>query len=186
MLPKAQLEKRKIAEEGIVAAKRVILQQETRLVGNYVHDTVPASDDEGNNEIIRAWTPGGIDLGHNGRKARGTPHVLPGRLRHVPIRNLLDKQVLCIVSGAVNNAAAKKYDLEAYLPFQAEYKELTRELEIRYGANKGETVVGGRGKKENVHALNALSLLFTCICDLGLLFRHYARLTELYALLENY
>ncbi|KAL1883027.1 hypothetical protein VTK73DRAFT_102 [Phialemonium thermophilum] len=73
-------------------------------------------------------------------------------------------QIVSIVSGAFNNSAAKKYDLEAYFPFQAEYKELvscsnctdyqTRELEIRYGVKKGKTVVGS-GRKEYVHALNA-------------------------------
>lgn len=54
----------------------------------------------------------------------------------------LPYRVVAIVSGALNNAAAKKYDLEAWFPFQGEYKELvscsnctdyqTRELEIRY------------------------------------------------------
>jgi len=53
----------------------------------------------------------------------------------------LPHRVVGIVSGALNNAAAKKYDLEAWFPFQGEYKELvscsnctdyqTRELEIR-------------------------------------------------------
>lgn len=53
----------------------------------------------------------------------------------------LPYRVVAIVSGALNNAAAKKYDLEAWFPFQGEYKELvscsnctdyqTRELEIR-------------------------------------------------------
>ena len=72
----------------------------------------------------------------------------------------LPYQVAAIVSGALNNAAAKKYDLEAWFPFQGEYKELvscsnctdyqTRELEIRYGPKK-ET----GGKKAYVHALNA-------------------------------
>lgn len=36
----------------------------------------------------------------------------------------LPYQVVAIVSGALNNAAAKKYDLEAWFPFQGEYKEL--------------------------------------------------------------
>ena len=36
----------------------------------------------------------------------------------------LPYQVVAIVSGALNNAAAKKYDLEALFPFQNEYKEL--------------------------------------------------------------
>ncbi|RYO86809.1 hypothetical protein DL762_004582 [Monosporascus cannonballus] len=58
----------------------------------------------------------------------------------------------------------KKYDLEAYFPFQSEYKELvscsnctdyqTRELEIRFGTKKNKNQVGG-SKKEYVHALNA-------------------------------
>lgn len=74
----------------------------------------------------------------------------------------LPYQVVAIVSGALNNAAAKKYDLEAWFPFQGEYKELvscsnctdyqTRELEIRYGAaQRNET----NKNKVYVHALNA-------------------------------
>ncbi|KAL8790873.1 MAG: hypothetical protein Q9195_006145 [Heterodermia aff. obscurata] len=69
-------------------------------------------------------------------------------------------QVVAIVSGALNNAAAKKYDLEAWFPFQGEYKELvscsnctdyqSRELEIRYGPKP---LPGS--KKPYVHALNS-------------------------------
>ncbi|RYP57722.1 hypothetical protein DL769_009311 [Monosporascus sp. CRB-8-3] len=76
----------------------------------------------------------------------------------------LPYRVVSIVSSALNNAAGKKYDLEAYFPFQSEYKELvscsnctdyqTRELEIRFGTKKNKNQVGG-GKKEYVHALNA-------------------------------
>ena len=64
------------------------------------------------------------------------------------------------VSGALNNAAAKKYDLEAWFPYQTEYKELvsasnctdyqTRELEVRFGS-KTKTAT----KKVYAHALNA-------------------------------
>ncbi|KAJ3167299.1 Cytosolic seryl-tRNA synthetase [Geranomyces variabilis] len=71
----------------------------------------------------------------------------------------LPYHVVSIVSGALNNAAAKKYDLEAWFPFQNEYKELvscsnctdyqTRLLEIRYGAKKLNDNV-----KKYVHALN--------------------------------
>lgn len=71
----------------------------------------------------------------------------------------LPYQVIAIVSGALNNAASKKYDLEAWFPFQGEYKELvscsnctdyqSRELEIRYGARKTTDI-----KKTYVHALN--------------------------------
>lgn len=72
----------------------------------------------------------------------------------------LPYRVVVIVSGALNNAAAKKYDLEAWFPFQGEYKELvscsnctdyqTRELEIRYGQKKGAI----DARKTYCHALN--------------------------------
>lgn len=73
----------------------------------------------------------------------------------------LSYRVVAIVSGALNNAAAKKFDLESWFPFQSEYKELvscsnctdyqTRELEIRYGA-KSQT----SSKKTYAHALVSL------------------------------
>lgn len=73
----------------------------------------------------------------------------------------LPYQVVAIVSGALNNAAAMKRDLEAWFPVTGggEYKELvsisnctdyqTRELEIRHGAKKLNAT-----RKEYVHALN--------------------------------
>lgn len=74
----------------------------------------------------------------------------------------LPHRVVAIVSGALNNAAAKKYDLEAWFPFQGEYKELvscsnctdyqTRELEIRFGAKKQ---TDNSYQKSYVHALNS-------------------------------
>ena len=86
MLQKTQLEKRKLAEEEIVAKKRVILQQQARLVGNYVHDTVPVSNDEANNEIIRAWTPEGFDPG---RKVDLSHHDVLRRLGgYDPVRGV--------------------------------------------------------------------------------------------------
>ncbi|KAI1339016.1 hypothetical protein F5Y15DRAFT_89827 [Xylariaceae sp. FL0016] len=72
----------------------------------------------------------------------------------------LPYQVVVIVSGALNNAAAKKHDLEAWFPYQGEYKELvscsnctdyqSRALEIRFGT-KTQTDV----KKKYVHCLNS-------------------------------
>lgn len=72
----------------------------------------------------------------------------------------LPYQVVAIVSGALNNAAAKKFDLEAWFPFQGQYKELvscsnctdyqSRELDIRYGPKP---LPGS--KKPYVHALNS-------------------------------
>ncbi|KAG9293010.1 hypothetical protein G9A89_016372 [Geosiphon pyriformis] len=72
----------------------------------------------------------------------------------------LPYRVVAIVSGALNNAAAKKFDLEAWFPFQNEYKELvscsnctdyqSRRLEIRCGTKKM-----GEREKKYVHCLNA-------------------------------
>lgn len=69
-------------------------------------------------------------------------------------------RVVAIVSGELNNAAAKKYDLEAWFPYQNEYKELVscsnctdyqaRNLEIRCGIKK----MNDREKKY-VHCLNS-------------------------------
>lgn len=71
----------------------------------------------------------------------------------------LPYRIMAIVSGALNNAAAKKYDLEAWFPFQGEYKELvscsnctdyqSRALEIRCG-QKTQT----DARKKYVHLLN--------------------------------
>lgn len=71
----------------------------------------------------------------------------------------LPYRVVAIVSGALNNAAAMKYDLEAWFPFQGEHKELvscsnctdyqSRRLEVRCGVKKQ-----GDSKKTYVHMLN--------------------------------
>lgn len=72
----------------------------------------------------------------------------------------LPYQIVAIVSGALNNAAAKKFDLEAWFPFQGEFKELvscsnctdyqSRNLEIRFGSKKQTDI-----KKTYVHCLNS-------------------------------
>lgn len=69
-------------------------------------------------------------------------------------------RVVNIVSGELNNAAAKKYDLEAWFPARAEYRELvscsnctdwqSRRLETKYGNNKAED-----GSPVYVHMLNS-------------------------------
>ncbi|PVU91598.1 hypothetical protein BB560_006114 [Smittium megazygosporum] len=69
-------------------------------------------------------------------------------------------RIVSIVSGALNDAAAKKYDLEAWFPHQGEYKELvscsnctdyqSRKMDIRCGTKK----LGDREKKY-VHCLNS-------------------------------
>lgn len=82
----------------------------------------------------------------------------------------LPYRVVGIVSGELNNAAAKKYDLEAWFPFQEEYKELvscsnctdyqSRNLEIRCGIKqKNQT------EKKYVHCLNStLSATQRALC----------------------
>ncbi|CAG7785025.1 unnamed protein product [Allacma fusca] len=81
----------------------------------------------------------------------------------------LPYQVVCIVSGALNNAAAKKWDLEAWFPGSSAFRELvsasnctdyqSRRLRIRYGQTKSATTV------PYVHMLNATMCATTrCIC----------------------
>lgn len=83
-------------------------------------------------------------------------------------------RVVAIVSGALNDAAAKKYDLEAWYPQSQTYKELvscsnctdyqSRKLEIRYGQKKSNEQV-----KQYVHLLNstltATERTITCILE---------------------
>lgn len=86
-------------------------------------------------------------------------------------RNLgLPYRVVGIVSGELNNAAAKKYDLEAWFPYQQEYKELvscsnctdyqSRNLEIRCGIKQQ-----NQQEKKYVHCLNStLSATQRALC----------------------
>ena len=108
----------------------------------------------------------------------------------------LPYQVISIVSGALNNAAAKKYDLEAYFPNLSAYKELvscsncttyqTRALNIRYGVKKEKAATGER--KEFVHALNAASSILYVLFDPTLTLSKTLCATErtMCALLENF
>jgi seryl-tRNA synthetase len=75
----------------------------------------------------------------------------------------LPYRVVNIVSGELNSAAAKKYDLEAWFPASATYRELvsasnctdyqSRRLEVRMRTVKGPG--GEAAKKEYVHMLNS-------------------------------
>lgn len=82
----------------------------------------------------------------------------------------LPYRVVGIVSGELNNAAAKKYDLEAWFPYQKEYKELvscsnctdyqSRNLEIRCGIKQQ-----NQSEKKYVHCLNStLSATQRALC----------------------
>ncbi|KAF9329327.1 Cytosolic seryl-tRNA synthetase [Podila minutissima] len=63
----------------------------------------------------------------------------------------LSYRVVSVVSGALNNAAAKKYDLEAWFPSRARSVNYqARELEIRCGIKKA-----GDREKKYVHCLNS-------------------------------
>lgn len=79
-------------------------------------------------------------------------------------------RVVSIVSGALNNAAAMKYDLEAWFPGSGAFRELvsvsnctdyqSRRLQIRYGQTKKMT-----GQVEYVHMLNGtLCAITRTIC----------------------
>ena len=79
-------------------------------------------------------------------------------------------RVVSIVSGALNNAAAMKYDLEAWFPGSAAFRELvsvsnctdyqSRRLQIRFGQTKKM-----QGNVEYVHMLNGtLSAISRTIC----------------------
>jgi len=90
-------------------------------------------------------------------------------------------RVINIVSGALNNAAAKKYDLEGWFPgannSNGEFRELvscsnctdyqSRRLNIKYGMKKQ----GPDAKQEYVHMLNstlcATERLMCCIVENG-------------------
>eukprot|EP00180_Rhodochaete_pulchella_P002915 Plantae.Rhodophyta-Rhodochaete_pulchella.ctg46348.p1 GENE.Plantae.Rhodophyta-Rhodochaete_pulchella.ctg46348~~Plantae.Rhodophyta-Rhodochaete_pulchella.ctg46348.p1 ORF type:complete len:260 (+),score=49.26 Plantae.Rhodophyta-Rhodochaete_pulchella.ctg46348:69-782(+) len=86
----------------------------------------------------------------------------------------LPYRVVNIVSGALNNAAAKKLDLEGWFPSSAKYRELVscsnctdyqaRRLETRFGARKQ-----GDREKRYVHMLNstlcATTRVICCILE---------------------
>lgn len=75
-------------------------------------------------------------------------------------------QVVAIVSGALNNAAAMKYDLEAWFPGSKAFRELvsvsnctdyqSRRLQIRFGQSKKMT-----GQVDYVHMLNGTMCAIT-------------------------
>lgn len=79
-------------------------------------------------------------------------------------------RIVSIVSGALNNAASMKYDLEAWFPGSKAFRELvsvsnctdyqSRRLQIRYGQTKKMT-----GQVEYVHMLNGTMCAITrAIC----------------------
>lgn len=88
----------------------------------------------------------------------------------------LPYQVVNIVSGELNAAAAKKYDVECYFPGMGDYRELVscsnctdfqaRRMEVRYGTKKND-----ESAKSYVHMLNstlcATGRAICCILENG-------------------
>ncbi len=76
----------------------------------------------------------------------------------------LSYRVINIVSGALNNAAAKRYDLEAFFPTMGVYRELvsasnctdyqSRAMEVKFGHKHTRNQAMGEGSAY-VHMLNA-------------------------------
>jgi seryl-tRNA synthetase len=57
---KQNLTDQKKAKEDEAAEKLVKLNAKIKSIGNYVHDSVPVSDNEDNNTIVRTWAPEGV------------------------------------------------------------------------------------------------------------------------------
>ena len=89
----------------------------------------------------------------------------------------LPYRVISIVTGALNNAAAKKFDLEGWFPGSGKFRELVscsnctdyqaRAIGCRYGgSNRGS---GAHNIKEHVHMLNstlcAITRTMCCIVE---------------------
>ncbi|EPT25234.1 seryl-tRNA synthetase, cytoplasmic, putative [Toxoplasma gondii ME49] len=87
----------------------------------------------------------------------------------------LPYRVVSIVSGALNDAAAKKYDLEAWFPGYGDFRELVscsnctdyqaRALDIRLAHKSSSAKGADRNEKAHVHMLNG-TLVATqrCLC----------------------
>ena len=118
-------------------------------------------------------TPAGVPSPHQCPSNRPTNHPTShptshpfNRPSHRPPccpQNLgLPYRVINIVSGALNDAAAKKYDLEAWFPASKTYRELVscsnctdfqaRRVEVRL---RSQAAPGQEQKKEYVHMLNS-------------------------------
>lgn len=59
---KVALEKEKKRLQDLAAEKERLLNQKLTPIGNIVHESVPVSDNEDNNEIQRMWAPEGMTV----------------------------------------------------------------------------------------------------------------------------
>lgn len=67
----AELKEKKKAKEDEAAEKLVKLHIKIKSIGNYVHESVPVSDNEDNNAVVRTWAPEGVTVQEN---KEGIPH----------------------------------------------------------------------------------------------------------------
>ena len=59
---KANLEKEKKQVEELVLEKEKKLNARLKTIGNYVHESVPVSDNEDNNGVLKHWAPEGVKV----------------------------------------------------------------------------------------------------------------------------
>lgn len=84
----------------------------------------------------------------------------------------LPYQVVNIAAGDLGAAAAKKYDIEVWLPSEGRYRELTScSNYLDYSARRLETRVRGAGGNQLVHTLNGTACAVSR--TLVFLFEHY-------------
>ena len=57
---KEELQAQMKAQQDLAEEKLVLLNRKAKTIGNYVHDSVPVSNNEDNNALIRNWAPEGI------------------------------------------------------------------------------------------------------------------------------
>jgi seryl-tRNA synthetase len=69
---KKDLEAQKKELVDLAAEKEVVLNKKVKTIGNYVHESVPVSDNEDNNEVIRTW--GGLEDGPKPEKKECLSH----------------------------------------------------------------------------------------------------------------
>lgn len=55
----------KLATENSAKEKEAAMNRKLKTVGNYVHDSVPVSQTEDDNAVIRKWAPEGVEVAKN-------------------------------------------------------------------------------------------------------------------------
>jgi seryl-tRNA synthetase len=63
LLKKDELQQKRKAQEELAAEKMSLLYTKLKTVGNYVHESVPVSNTEDDNVVIRQWAPDAAEAG---------------------------------------------------------------------------------------------------------------------------